>query len=69
LNVNWIAFFVLLALWFPGLIGVYTLAVGINYLLAIAIIVLILQIATSHSAADTMAAPPRRGRRTPESLS
>jgi hypothetical protein len=61
--VNWIAFFVLLALWFPGLVGVYTLAAGINYLLAIAMIVLILQIATTHSATESLAAPPRRGRR------
>jgi amino acid transporter len=61
--VTWIAFFVLLALWFPGLLGVYTLQSGFNYLLAIAIIVLILQIATGHSATETMTAPPRRNRR------
>ncbi len=59
---TWIVFFVLLAVWFPGLIGAYTLASGYNYLLAIAIIVLILQIATGHSAAESLAAPPRRSR-------
>jgi hypothetical protein len=60
--VTWVAFFLLLAFWFPGLIGVYTLASGVNYLLAIAIIVLILQIATGHSAEAMPAPPPRRSR-------
>jgi len=60
--VTWIVFFLLLAVWFPGLIGAYTLASGYNYLLAIAIIVVILQIATCHSAAEGPTAPPRRNR-------
>jgi amino acid transporter len=60
--VTWIMFFLLLAVWFPGLIGAYTLAAGYNYLLAIAIIVLILQIATSHNPAETLTAPTRRNR-------
>jgi hypothetical protein len=47
----WLIFFILLVLWLLGLVGSYTLGGWLHILLVVAIIVLIIQLATGRRTA------------------
>jgi hypothetical protein len=51
IHMLWLTFFILLVLWLLGLIGTYTIGAWLHLLLVLAIIVLIIQLATGRRSA------------------